>query len=88
MHRTETTGSDRSDVTLTEGGEHPNPLGQDPAPGSTDDKEVDLPQLSWFMTVAIITVVSVVRTDYAPHQRWEFNRFLRSWLPSPQTGWW
>lgn len=68
MHRTETAASDRSDVTLAEGEEHPNPLGQETAPESTEDKEANLPQLSWFMTVLIIAVVSVVRKKHAPHQ--------------------
>ena len=68
MHRTETAASDRSDVTLAEGEEHPNPLGQETAPESTEDKEANLPQLSWFMTVSIIAVVSVVRKKHAPHQ--------------------
>jgi len=72
MHRTETAASDRSDVTLAEGEEHPNPLGQEPAPGSTEAKEADLPQLSWFMTVFIIAVVSVVRTKCALRRRWSF----------------
>ena len=69
MHRTETEASDRSDVTLAEGEEHPNPLGQETAPGSTGAKEADLPQLSWFMTVFIIAVVSVVRTKCAIRRR-------------------
>ncbi|KAF9647877.1 hypothetical protein BDM02DRAFT_3155964 [Thelephora ganbajun] len=61
MQRFESTASDRSDVTLTEGEEHPNPFGQEEAtPGATDDKEVDIPQLSWFMTVFILAVVSVL----------------------------
>jgi Ca2+:H+ antiporter len=58
MYRTETAASD---VTLAEGEEHPNPLGHETAPGTTEDKEANLPQLSWFMTVFIIAVVSVVR---------------------------
>ena len=87
MHRTETAASDRSDLTLTEGEEHPNPLGQEAAAGSANDKEADLPQLSWFMTLFIIAVVSVVRTKYTPHQQQAFNRLLCSWSPSPQIGW-
>ena len=69
MHWTETSASD---LTLAEGEEHPNPLGQETAPGSAQDKEADLPQLSWFMTVLIISVVSVVRPKYHPHRRWSF----------------
>jgi len=69
MHRTETAVSDRSDVTLAEGEEHPNPLGQEAAPEVSNAKEADAPQLSWFMTVAIIAVVSVVRSKHAPHKR-------------------
>jgi len=61
MHRTETAVSDRSDVTLAEGEEHPNPLGQEAMPEVTSAKEAEAPQLSWFMTVAIIAVASVVR---------------------------
>jgi len=60
MHRTETAASNRSDVTLTEGDEHPNPLGQDAATGVANVKEADAPQLSWFMTVSVIAVVSVL----------------------------
>ena len=63
MHWTETAASD---VTLAEGEEHPNPLGQETVPGSAEAKEADLPQLSWVMTVLIISVVSVVRTKYPP----------------------
>jgi len=69
MHRTETAVSDRSDVTLAEGEEHPNPLGQEATPEVTNAKEADAPQLIWFMTVAIIAVVSVVRSEYISHQR-------------------
>lgn len=69
MHWTETAASD---MTLAEGEEHPNPLGQETVPGSAEDKEADLPQLSWVMTVLIISVVSVVRTKYPPHRRWSF----------------
>jgi len=35
-------------------------LGQDTTPGATSAKESDAPQLSWFMTMAIIVVVSVL----------------------------
>ena len=69
MHRTETAVSDRSDVTLAEGEEHPNPLGQEATPEVTNAKEAEALQLSWFMTVAIIAVVSVVRSKYSPYQR-------------------
>lgn len=61
MLRTETASSDRSDVTLAEGEEHPNPLGQEETPEVIDEQEVYVPQLSWFMTVCILCVVSVVR---------------------------
>ena len=70
MQRTETTASE---VTLAEDEEHPNPLGQQTAPGFAGDKEADLPQLSWFMTVFIIVVVSVVRGMHASHPRLRFN---------------
>jgi len=69
MYRTETEATNRSDVTLTEGEEHPNPLGQETVPGSVENKEADLPQLSWFMTVLIVAVVSVVRSRHALRQR-------------------
>jgi len=69
IHRTETAVSDRSDVTLAEGEEHPNPLGQEATPEVTNAKEAEALQLSWFMTVAIIAVVSVVRSKYSPYQR-------------------
>jgi len=39
MHRTETAVSDRSDVTLAEGEEHPNHLGQEATPEVTNAKE-------------------------------------------------
>jgi len=65
MHRTETAVSNRSDVTLAEGEEHPNPLGQEATPEVTNAKAA--PQLSWFMTVAIIAVISAVRSKYTPH---------------------
>ena len=61
MDRTETTTSDRSDVTLTEGQDQQNPLGREVTPETTDDKAADIPQLSWVMTVSILAVVSVVR---------------------------
>jgi len=61
MHRTETAVSDRSDVTLAEGEEHQNPLGQEAMPEVISAKEAEAPQLSWFMTVVIIAAVSVVR---------------------------
>jgi len=57
MQWTDTTASD---VTLAEDEEHPNPLGQETTSGPTGVKEADLPQLSWFMTVFIIVVVSVL----------------------------
>ena len=60
MLRTETASSDRSDVTLAEGEEHPNPLGQETTPEHIDETEAYVPQLSWFMTVLILSVVSVV----------------------------
>ena len=60
MLRTETASSDRSDVTLAEGEEHPNPLGQETTPEHIDETEAYAPQLSWFMTVLILSVVSVV----------------------------
>jgi len=60
MDRTETGTTDRSDTTLAEGGEHPNPLGQEATTEVNNTKEADAPQLSWFMTVSIITVVSVL----------------------------
>lgn len=60
MQRTETAESDRSEVTLAEGEEHPNPFGQETTPEGDDDQEVYVPQLSWFMTVFILAVVSVV----------------------------
>lgn len=60
MLRTETAASDRSDVTLTEGGEHPNPLGREATPEVIDEMEAYVPQLSWFLTVLILSVVSVV----------------------------
>lgn len=63
MNRTETASSDRSDVTLTEGEEHPNPFGQELE--AVDEKEVYVPQLSWFMTVFILSVVSLVRAELA-----------------------
>lgn len=66
MDRTETAASDRSEVTLTEGEEPPNPLGQDGTPEAVDEKEAHVPQLSWFMTVLILSVVSVVRAKSAP----------------------
>ena len=66
MERTETAASDRSEVTLAEGEEYPNPFGQEATPeGPDDDKEVHVPQLSWFMTVLILAVVSVVRARYS-----------------------
>ena len=66
MERTETAASDRSEVTLAEGEEYPNPFGQEATPeGPDDDKEVRVPQLSWFMTVLILAVVSVVRARYS-----------------------
>jgi len=57
MHRTETVASDRLDVALAEGEEHSNPLGQEAAPQVSNAKEAEAPQLSWFVTVAIIAVV-------------------------------
>ena len=69
MHWTETTASD---VTLAENEEHPNSLGQETTPGSNGSKEADLPQLSWFMTVFIIVVVSVVRGMYTSHPGFAF----------------
>ena len=67
MDRTETTTSDRSDVTLTEGQDQQNPLGREVTPEANDDKAADIPQLSWVMTVSILAVVSVVRTSHVPH---------------------
>lgn len=61
MQRTETAESDRSEVTLAEGEDHPNPFGHETTPEDDDDQEVYVPQLSWFMTVSILAVVSVVR---------------------------
>jgi len=60
-HRTDTAASDRLDMTLAEGEEHPNPLGQEATPEVTNAKEADALQLSWFTTVAVVAVVSVVR---------------------------
>lgn len=64
MLRTETAASDRSDVTLTGGEEpdHTNTLGQEGASEATEEKEVYEPRFSWFLTVLILAVVSVVRT--------------------------
>jgi len=69
MHRTDTAASDRSDVTLTEGEEHPKLLGREAMPEVINTKEAEAPQLSWFMTVAIIAVVYMVRPKHTPHQR-------------------
>jgi len=60
MERTETAASDRSEVTLNEGEEHPNPFGQEATSEVPNDQEVQVPQLSWFMTVFILAVVSVL----------------------------
>lgn len=60
MDRSGTAASDRSDVTLTEGEEPLNPLGEKTMPEDAGDQEVSVPQLSWFMTVFILSVVSVV----------------------------
>ena len=60
MHRTGSADSDRSEATLAEGQEHQNPLGQEVAPEVINHKAADIPQLSWFMTVSILAVVSVV----------------------------
>ena len=68
MDRTESTASDRSDVTLTEGQGQQNPLGQELVPEVTDDKPAQIPQLSWVMTVSILTIVSVVRTEHIPRR--------------------
>ena len=67
MHRAGSADSDRSDATLAEGQEHQNPLGQEATPEVTDNKSADVPQLSWFMTVSILAVVSVVRAKYVPY---------------------
>jgi hypothetical protein len=72
MHRTDTDCSDRSEVTLAEDEEHQNASGQGETPEVADDKEVYAPQLSWFMTVLILSVVSVVRPTYAPHRKSAF----------------
>jgi len=69
MYRTGTPAINRSDATLLDYEEHPSPLGQDTVPGSVENKEADLPELSWFMTVLILVVVSVVRTKHALRQR-------------------
>ena len=66
MQRTETAASDRSEVTLAEIEENPYTLGQEATPGATDDRVVYVPQLSWFMTVLILAVVTVVRTRFIP----------------------
>lgn len=62
MLRTETAASDRSDVTLTGGEEpdHTNTLGQEGASEATEEKEVYEPRFSWFLTVLILAVVSVL----------------------------
>lgn len=73
MFRTETAASDRSEVTLTEGEEHPNPLGHEATPEASDEKDVYVPQLSWFMTVFVLSVVSVVRTKSTPPRKPEFK---------------
>ena len=78
MHRTGSAASDRSDVTLAEGPEHPNPLGQETTPEVTNDKVPDVPQLSWFMTVSILAVVSVVRTKGIPRHDRHTDLPLRS----------
>jgi len=90
MDRTGSAASDRSDVTLTEGqGRGPqNPSGQQATPEVTNDEPADTPQLSWVMTVSILTVVSVVRTQLVSHWGSRFNRYPCSWLPSLPTGWW
>ena len=88
MDRTETTASDRSDVTLIEGQSQQNPPDQEVVPEVTDDNPAEIPQLSWVMTVSILTVVSVVRTEYVLHHGGCFNRLLCSWLPSLPIGWW
>ena len=87
MDRTDSTASDRSDVTLTDGRGQQNPLGQGVVPEVTDEKPAEIPQLSWVMTVSILAVVSVVRQK-VPRYDDHFNRPLCSWLPSLPIGWW
>jgi hypothetical protein len=72
MHRTGSAASDSSEATLAEGQHHQTPLVQEVTPEVTDDKAINIPQLSWFMTVSILVVVSVVRINYAPHQQCGF----------------
>jgi len=69
-HRTASAISVSSEVTLIEGEGHPNPLGQEVTPDATNDNAADVPQLSWFMTVSVLIVVSAVRARHAPRQRW------------------
>ena len=88
MDRTESTASDRSDATLTDGQGQQNPLGQEVVPEVTDDKPVEIPQLSWVMTVLILSVVSVVRIEYVPHRDGHPNRLVYSWSLSLPIGWW
>ena len=88
MDRTESTASDRSDVTLTDGQGQQNPLGQEVVPEVTDDKSVEIPQLSWVMTVLILSVVSVVRIEYVPHHDGHPNQLVCSWSLSLPIGWW
>ena len=70
MDRTATDASDFSEVTLT-GEEHLDPLNDEAVPETGDDQEVYVPELSWFMTVAILSVVSVVRVKGIP--QWKFK---------------
>ena len=86
MDRTDSTASDRSDVTLIEGQGQQNPLGQEATSEVTNDKPAEIPQLSWVMTVSILTIVSVVRTEHVPCHDGCFNGFLCSWSPSPPIG--
>jgi len=68
MHRTETAVSNRSNVILVKGGEHPSPPDQEATAEVTSAREADAPQLSsWFMTVVIIAVVSAVWLKHTPH---------------------
>ena len=88
MHRAGSAASNRSEVTLAEGTEHPNPLGQEATSETVNAKEVDMPQLSWFMTVAILAVVSVVRAKSAPHHKQYLDWPFCSWWLYLPIGWW
>jgi hypothetical protein len=72
MDRTGSAASDSSEATLAEGQDHQTPLDQEVTPEVTADKVIAVPQLSWFMTVWILVVVSVVRMKPVPRQRCPF----------------